>query len=447
MKLTPPALLAPLLGHPAAILGGGVSGRAAHLLVGRLGGEAVLYDQHGAGGGRETFSVVEARAHRLVVFSPGFAPDHPWLAAAQAAGCVCLAELDLAALCWRGAVVAVTGTNGKTTLTEFLAHALRSLGRDATACGNTGHAFAALAAEAAGGTADATAVVEISSFQAEALRHLRSDAVLWTNFAEDHLERHGTMEHYFAAKWNLFAHTAPSQVFAGSSVVRFAAKFARTLPPSARVNTEGQPTDARLRGTTFEDYPQRENFLLAAAWWRAAGHDEAALLAAARSFRLGDHRLAPVVERNGVTWWDDSKATNFHAAEAALAGFAAPVHVILGGKSKGGDVAAFMARAAPRVRHAFLIGETRCELATACAGLGVAHTDCGDLATAVRRAAALTRPGEHVLLSPAFASFDQFNGYADRGAQFVALVRALPAPPSASAQVPLVARLSAAFLT
>ncbi len=447
MKPAPPALLGPLLTLPAAILGGGVSGRAAQVLVGQLGGEALLYDEHGTGGGREIFTAAEARAHRLVVVSPGFAPNHPWLAAARAAGCVCLGELDLAALCWRGAVVAVTGTNGKTTLTEFLAHSLRSLGRDAIACGNTGHAFAALAAEAGGGAPDTTAVVEVSSFQAEALQHLRPNAVLWTNFAEDHLERHGTMERYFAAKWNLLARAAPGKIFAGPSVARCAAKFGRTLPLGALVATERQPADPRLRGTAFEHYPQRENFLLAAAWWRAAGHDETALLAAARTFRLGAHRLAPVAEHEGVTWWDDSKATNFHAAEAALAGFAAPVIAILGGKSKGGDLAAFVARIAPRVRHALLIGETRRELAAACTAFGVGHTDCGDLAAAVRRAAALARPGEHVLLSPAFASFDQFNGYADRGAQFAALVRALPAaPPSASAVLSLTARLSAAFL-
>lgn len=428
MKPAPPALLAPLLAQPAAIFGGGVSGCAAHLLVGRLGGEAVLYDAHGIGGGRKVFSAAEARSHRLVVFSPGFVPDHPWLVAARAAGCVCLAELDFAALCWRGAVVAVTGTNGKTTLTEFLAHALRSLGRDATACGNTGHAFAELAAEAAGGATDATAVVEVSSFQAETLQHLRPAAALWTNFAEDHLERHGSMERYFAAKWNLLARAAPGRVFAGPSVGRFAEKSGRALPPGARVATEHQPADLRLRGTAFENYPQRENFLLAAAWWRAFGHDEAALYTAAHSFRLGDHRLASVAECGGVTWWDDSKATNFHAAEAAFAGFSAPVIAILGGKSKGGDVAGFIARAAPRLRHALLIGETRLELAAACVKLGVEHTDCGELAVAVRRAAAIARPGEHILLSPAFASFDQFNGYADRGTQFVALVRALPVP-------------------
>jgi UDP-N-acetylmuramoylalanine--D-glutamate ligase len=432
MNLVPPALLAPLLASPAAVFGGGVSGRAAHLLVGRLGGTAAIYDEHGAGGGRAAFTASDARAHRLVIFSPGFTPAHPWLARAREAGCVCLGELDFAALCWRGPVIAITGTNGKTTLTEFLAHALRALGRDATAVGNVGHAFSSLVAEAGGGGPDTTAVCEVSSFQAETLQHFRADAVLLTNFAEDHLEWHGTMESYFAAKWNLLARAASGMVFAGPSVARFAEKFGRQVPPAAYVATEGQPADPRLRGTVFASYPQRENFLLAAAWWRAAGLDEAALFVAARTFPLGAHRLAPVMERGGVTWWDDSKATNFHAAEAALAGFAAPVILIAGGKSKGGDVAAFVGRVAPRVRHALLIGETRAALAAACAAHHVAHTVCDSLAVAVRRAAALARPGDHVLLSPGFASLDQFHGYADRGTQFAALVRALATPPASA---------------
>ena len=432
MLPAPPPFLAPLLARPAAILGGGVSGRAAHLLVARLGGSAVLYDEHGAGGGRAEFAAT-AGAHRLVVFSPGFRPSHPWLAAARAAGCICLGELDFAALCWRGEIIAVTGTNGKTTLTEFLAHALRGLGHDAVATGNVGHAFSQLVAEADGGGPGATAVVETSSFQAETLGHLRAGAVLWTNFAEDHLERHGAMSAYFFAKWRLAGLTP--QLFAGPSVAGAAREFSVRHPGVTWVPTESRPDDVRLRGTVFAHGPQRENFLIAAAWWQAAGHAEAALYEAARSFRLGAHRLAPIATQAGVTWWNDSKATNFHAAEAALAGFAAPVIAILGGKSKGGDIGAFVRRAAPRLRHACLIGETRGVLAAACAAHGVAHTDCGDLASAVRRAAALAPPGGHVLLSPAFASFDQFSGYADRGAQFALHVAALAAPP-ASAGLP-----------
>jgi len=216
-------------------------------------------------------------------------------------------------------------------------------------------------------------------------------------------------------------------VLAGSSVQRFARKFDRPLPAAALVATEDQPADPRLAGTIFADYPQRENFLLAAAWWRAAGLDESALLAAAATFQLGRHRLAHVADHDGVGFWNDSKATNFHAVEAALAKFRAPVILIAGGKGKGGDLAGFVHRIAPRVKHAMLIGATSAELAFQCATFRVAHTSCTSLDEAVRRAAELAAPGDQVLLSPGFASFDQFRDYEDRGDQFERLVRDLGA--------------------
>src|ERR1019366_5706655 len=264
MPLTPPAFLQPLLAQPVAILGGGVSGDGARALLAALGATGHVYDVKGT-----EFTAKAASGHLLAVYSPGFEPGHPWLARARTAGLECLAELDFAALCWRGRVVAVTGTNGKTTLTEFLTHALRLSGRAAWATGNIGHAFSQLVVETAGGVKDAVAICEVSSFQAEALRHLQPDATLWTNFAEDHLERHPGLEAYFSAKWNLVARTTPGGVLAGSSVVRYAAKFDRPLAATAGVPSEGQPADPRLAGTVFADYPQRENFLLAAAWWRA----------------------------------------------------------------------------------------------------------------------------------------------------------------------------------
>jgi UDP-N-acetylmuramoylalanine--D-glutamate ligase len=415
-----PAFLSPLLASPVAILGGGVSGEGVQALLAALGATGRVYDAKGA-----EFTAAAAAGHALAVFSPGFVPSHPWLLRARDAGVECLAELDFAALGWRGRVIAVTGTNGKTTLTEFLTYALRATGRDAWATGNIGHAFTQLVAETAGGAKDALAICEVSSFQAEVLRHLRPAATLWTNFSEDHLERHPGLEAYFSAKWNLVARTPPGAVLAGSSVQRFARKFDRPLPDTACVATEGQPADPRLAGTVFAEYPQRENFLLAAAWWRAEGLDERTLLAAAATFQLGRHRLARVEEHDGVVFWNDSKATNFHAVEAALSRFRAPVILIAGGKGKGGDLAGFVHRIAPRVKHALLIGTTSAELAAQCAAFRVAHTSCASLDEAVRRAAELAAPGDQVLLSPGFASFDQFRDYADRGDQFERLVRDL----------------------
>lgn len=437
MPLTIPETMRPLLARPVAIFGAGVSGVGVTALVASVGAESAIYDAKAT-----EFSTRAAKAHRLVVFSPGFAPEHPWLTIAREAGCECLGELDFAAAFWRGSIIAVTGTNGKTTLTEFLTKALRESGRDAHATGNIGHAFARLVAELEGGTKETIAVCEVSSFQAETLTRFRPDATLWTNFAEDHLERHPGLESYFAAKWNLVVRTKGVQeqgggpplagarsygVFVGSSVRRWAEKLGRVLPPGAAVETAGQPAEARLAGTVLAEYPQRENFLLAAAWWRSAGLPEDRLFEAARSFRLGPHRLARAGVRDGVTFWNDSKATNFHAVEAALARFESPVVLIAGGKAKGGDLAGFVHRIAARVKHALLIGETSAELAFHCAAFRVAHTSCATLAEAVQRAAEVAEAGDNVLLSPGFASFDMFRGYADRGEQFERLVGDLTA--------------------
>lgn len=426
MPLRPPEFLQSALAQPAAILGGGISGAGVQALLTAIGVEGVIYDAQAAKGG--DFTAAAARRHALVIFSPGFPPEHPWLQRARAAGALCLGELDFASLFWRGRLVAVTGTNGKTTLTEFLTHALGAIGRNAQATGNIGHPFSRLVVEKRGGARDMTAVCEVSSFQAETLQHLRAHATLWTNFAEDHLERHPGLESYFGAKWQLVTRTDAGAVFAGSSVCRQAAKFERSIHGIHQVETEGQAADPRLARTLFATYPQRENFLLAAAWWRESGFDEAALYAAAQSFKPGPHRLARVAVRDRVTYWNDSKATNFHAVEAALASFEAPVVLIAGGKSKGGDLAGFVHRIAARLKHAVLIGETSAELAFHCSMFRVAHTRCADFPEAVRRATELAQAGDHVLLSPGFASFDMFRSYEDRGEQFEALVQNLGAP-------------------
>lgn len=422
MKPLPaPAFLEAALARPVAVLGDGVSGRGVRALLCRIGARFKVYDARA-----RDFTPAAAAGHSLAVFSPGFPPDHPWLVRARGAGGVALGELDFASLFWRGRVVAVTGTNGKTTLVEFLVHALRHAGLPARAAGNIGMPLSQVAAESDGAPGE-IAVCEVSSFQAETLGHLRAEALLWTNFAEDHLERHGSMEAYFRAKCGAAARA--DRVFAGSSVKGSGPEFCKILqnsgPDPIYIDTAGRPADPLLAGTVFEHYPQRENFLLGAAWWRAAGLDEGLLIGAARSFKAGRHRLAKIAEREGIGYWNDSKATNFHAVEAALARFDRPVLLIAGGKSKGGDLAGFVDRIAPKVRHAYLIGETAGALASACASAGVAHTLCGTLDAAVRGAAAAAGTGDHVLLSPGFASFDQFNGYADRGDRFERLVGAL----------------------
>jgi len=422
MALSTPDFLASRLARPVAIMGGAVSGGGAVALLSKLGAKSVVYDRNGT-----EFTAQAAAAHELVVFSPGFSLHHPWLELARKSGSICMAEIDFASVFWRGRIVAVTGTNGKTTLTEFLARALAGAGKRAVAAGNIGQPFTRVVADEDGGAPDVTAVCEVSSFQAEQLGHFYADGLLWTNFAEDHLERHPGMEAYFLAKWELALRTPPGRFFAGSSVQRFAAQFGRHVAPSASVSTEGQPPDPRLAGTAFEAYPQRENFILAAAWWWSEGLDESALLAAARGFRPGRHRLARVETIDGVTYWNDSKATNFHAVEAALAGFGRPVVLISGGRSKGGDLPSFVRRIAPRVAHMVLLGETGPALGAACEAMGVAHTLCASLDEAVRAATAAAQPAGDVLLSPGFSSFDMFRNYEDRGDRFERAVAELHA--------------------
>jgi UDP-N-acetylmuramoylalanine--D-glutamate ligase len=424
MPLQVPDSLKSLLTHPVAVFGGGVSGKAVLTLLRKLGVVGTLFDERQSDA-RNSFGPADAGSTRLVVFSPGFRVDHPWLDLARRNGCLCLGELEFAGRFWRGSIVAITGTNGKTTLTEFLLHALRSIGQEARATGNVGFPFSALVAELEGGHGEITAVVEVSSFQAETFEQFRADSALWTNFAEDHLERHQGMAAYFDAKWRLLDRTVGGVILVGSSVQRFAAEFGKVLPVEACVATERQPADVLLTGTVFEHYPQRENFLLAAAWWIRSGRQEMAIYEAARTFHLGLHRLQRLAEVRGITYWNDSKATNFHAVEGALSSFTTPVVLIVGGKGKGGDLVGWIARIAPRVRAFAIIGETGDELARACDLVGARHVQCASLAYAVQRATEFAQPGDQVVLSPGFASFDMFRNYEDRGAQFETLVAAL----------------------
>lgn len=420
MPLDIPDFLSPRLARPVAVFGLGVSGEGARALLSKLGVAAEFYDRKAA-----QFTEEAARRHALAVFSPGFPLHHPWLELARKSGMICMAEIDFGSLFWHGRMLAVTGTNGKTTLTEFLAHALTAAGRHARVAGNIGYPLSRLAADEGGGAPESIAVCEVSSFQAEQLGHFSADSLIWTNFAEDHLERHNGIKAYFDAKWELVLRVPHARFFAGSSVGRFALTLGRALPEGSLVPTEGLAADARLAGTVFEGYPQRENFVLAEAWWRSEGLESSALLAAARSFRLGRHRLSRVATVDGVTFWNDSKATNFHAVEAALAGFREPVVLIAGGRSKGGDVGGFVRRIAPRVAHAVLIGETGPVLAAAFESCGVSHALVAGFEDAVRSAACAAPAGGNVVLSPGFASFDMFRSYEDRGDRFEKAVKDL----------------------
>jgi len=407
--------------RPDAVLGAGISGAAVVEALAAGGFASVVYDEKGE---NRDFGPEEASRHDLLVYSPGFPQSHPWLLAARRAGLPCLCELDFGSLLWTGPAVAVTGTNGKTTLTEFLSFAFKRASLDAVACGNVGLPLTALHRTASSGSF--LAVVEVSSFQSEDLRHFTPEAVLWTNFDEDHLDRHGDLETYFRAKFKLIERMMPGGILVvGESVAEHARTFGIELPESAVVAKRADAAPTVPEGSGFDSWPQLENWAVAAAYWRARGLPLRVLEESARIFRLAPHRLRKVAEAAGVEFWNDSKGTNFHAVLAALAQFSVPVRWIGGGKWKGGDLGRFAGKVAPLIDSAWLIGETAPELHRQFAALGRQSRCFPSLQDAVVAAAKDAPAPSVILLSPGFSSFDMFRGYAERGVVFERAAAAL----------------------
>jgi UDP-N-acetylmuramoylalanine--D-glutamate ligase len=402
--------------RPVALFGDGVSGRAAAALLRRQGISYRVYDERSTVAGVGCFDERAARAHDLVVFSPGFPPDHPWLDLARLHGALCLGETDFGSLYWRGAIIAITGTNGKTTLTDFLTRCLIKEGVSAVAAGNIGVPLSTAAGEFPG--RDSMAVCEVSSFQAESMEHFKAHALLWTNFAEDHLDRYADIKAYFMAKYRLVERLVRPRLIVGVSVVAYAKRLGCPLPAYTQVVDVDRESHRLPDETVFATLPQAENYLVALRYWEQEGFDPATLETVARGYRPPAHRLAVVDKINGVTYWNDSKATNFSAALSALNGFSGKVIWIAGGKSKGGDIDAFVEAAVPKLRHAFLIGQTAPLIAEKLAALGVPCRTCETLESAVEHAAVLAKSGESVVFSPGFASFDMFNHFGDRGIRF-----------------------------
>lgn len=417
-----PPNIAACLNRPVAVLGAGVSGAAVAQWLAQIGARVVVYDERC--GANTCFGTVEAAGHDLVVCSPGFAQDHPWLLAARHSGALCLGELDFSSLFWTSPIVAVTGTNGKTTLTEFLVFAHKFDGRDSIAVGNVGHPLARILGQSA--SRALLPVCEVSSFQAEDIGHFSPDALLWTNIAEDHLDRHGSMEAYFRAKYRLVERLALPCLFVGESVAQHAHLAGLPLPSFAVVATRDDVEGRVPPGSVFASFPQRENYALARQYWLAAGWAEACLEKAAQSFALAGHRLAMVAEINGVEWWNDSKGTNFHAVLAALESFrGAEVHWLGGGLSKGGNLEAFAMALVGRICTASLIGESALCMRNCLEEQGVPCRIYSSLPDAVAAVGRQAVPGAKVLFSPGFASFDMFENYAERGRIFEQAVLAM----------------------
>jgi UDP-N-acetylmuramoylalanine--D-glutamate ligase len=348
----------------------------------------------------------------LVVKSPGVPGDAPAIAAARERGLPVLGELELA---WRllpNRLVAVTGTNGKTTTTELLGAVWRAAGLPVAVAGNVGTPLAALVGTIAPET---TVVCEVSSFQAEDSEALAPDTALLLNLEEDHLDRHGTLDAYREAKLRLFRNQGPDQIAVAPPGLE--------LPGRGRRVTFGDPAELPLRPEEIRlrGPHNLENAMGASAAALATGVPAEAVAAALRDFAGVPHRLEEVGSVGGVLYVNDSKATNVASARRGIESFDQGVHVILGGSLKGGGFAGLREAVAARCRACYLIGEAAERLAGDLEATVPLHR-CGDLETAVHAATAAARPGEVVLLSPACASFDQFRDYEERGDRFRALV-------------------------
>lgn len=374
----------------------------------------------------------------LVVPSPGVPEAHPVYGLAGEHQVPLHSEIELAggAAARRGVpLVAVTGTNGKTTVTTMLAELLAAGGRRAVAAGNIGRPLL----DAVHDDVDVV-VAEVSSFQLRFTKTFRPRVALILNVAEDHLDWHPSFAEYVAAKARIFANQQPDDLLVFNADDRAVAGVARSAPGRSVAFSlrAGAPGAWRLDGGRLVR-PDGTALMAASDLARSGPHDIAnALAAAAAAADLGvtddaltrvlasfsglPHRVTPVGQSGGVTFVDDSKATNPHAALAALAGFDSVV-LLAGGRNKGLDLGVLRAEAA-RIRAVVAIGEAAEEVAAAFEGVRPVRR-AGSMAEAVRAGAELARPGDTVLLSPACASFDWYSGYGARGDDFAREVAAL----------------------
>ncbi len=427
----------------ALVVGLARSGRAAATLLVRRGWQVVAVDSADVEAPDLVALGVDVRSGSadpvanvdLVVKSPGVPADAPQIVAARAAGTAIISELELAARHLENPMIAITGTNGKTTTTELTAHLLRTAGVAAVACGNQGTPVCGLVD---GIHPNTWLVVECSSFQLEDVAdafHPRAAVLL--NLAPDHLDRHGDMNAYAAAKLRIFERLKPRDLaIAPAGTVIPGGALMYTVDPGAPTNTaiawgEGGLhhldlglvagwDEVSLRGAH-----NRQNAMAAVAVAAHAGATADALAAGLASFPGVPHRLEVVGVIDGVTYVNDSKATNPDAAMAALDAYPEQVHLIAGGRAKGTPFGPLAARAAGRVLSAHLIGEAADELAAELQAVGVPVAIGGAMATAVRNAHEAARPGDVVLLAPACTSFDQYADFEQRGADFRAAVGSL----------------------
>ncbi|AFL89660.1 UDP-N-acetylmuramoylalanine--D-glutamate ligase [Terriglobus roseus DSM 18391] len=441
------------------VVGLGKSGVSAALYLRRLGARVTVSDARaGEALAKEIPALLDAgvmvetgghgvltfRRQDLIVVSPGVPLSTPEIQQVMALGMPLIGEVELAFQGLRGRVVAITGSNGKTTTTSLVGHILEHAGLETKVGGNIGLPVVELVE---GSTEKTWSVLEVSSFQLETIETFRPHIAAVLNITPDHLDRHGSFENYAAAKARitenqtaedflvLNAEDKPTQMVAAKTKPQiYWFSGVRRVKQGAFVHADGVYFLAKEGGTPEPVMPVAEiplpgahnveNVLAAIAMARLAGVSAEVVREAVGTFTAVEHRLQFVRSVRGVDYYNDSKATNVDATAKALASFAGGVRVILGGKDKGSDYTELLPLLKERTVAVYTIGAAA-EIIAAQIGSEVSLTPAGTLAEAVRMASAEAKAGETVLLAPACASFDQFTSYEDRGRVFMELVAGL----------------------
>ena len=432
-----------------AVLGAGLSGMAAALLLKDEGANVTVLDS--AEENKLLKSTIDnLRSHKIrvicgsaadkdadkydfVVASPGIDPESALFRNFSSRKIDILGELELGWSLAKTPVIAITGTNGKTTTTEMLAQMLNDCGQKTIACGNIGKPLSEVAREK---TKYDVLTVEVSSFQLETIKSFRPSIALWLNFAPDHLDRYRSVGEYRAAKLRIFEKQIADDVAIVNAVETLPELRARKITFSAYSNRadfrlsegaivfENKPV-LRLNQTKLRGSHNIENLMATLAAGHARGLAFEKMVPTLCAYEPRPHRCEFVRQIRGVDYINDSKATNLDAVEKALLAQTKPVVLIAGGKDKGFNFEPLRNLVKEKVRSTILIGEMAERIAHDWDG-AVKSELATSLADAVARAHATAKSGEVVLFSPGTSSFDMFKSYADRGDQFRALVQALP---------------------
>jgi UDP-N-acetylmuramoylalanine--D-glutamate ligase len=441
------------------VVGLGKSGLAAALFLRRRGAQVTVSDVRSADQlAKEIPSLIEAgimvetgghglltfRRQDLIVVSPGVPLDTPELAQVKSFGLPVIGELELAGRFLKGKILAVTGSNGKTTTTTLLGEILAAAGLLTLVGGNIGVPVVALIDSSADET---WSVLEVSSFQLETTEQFHPSIAVILNITPDHLDRHGSMGNYCAAKERIFARqtkvdflvlnadNTPCVEAASRSVAQvYWFSVEHPVPQGAWLeqghvvyrSAKSAATEEvmPLKGIPLKGAHNVENVLAAVCAARLAGVPAEVIRRAVESFKAVEHRLEYVATINGVEFYNDSKATNVDATAKAVAAFSGGIHLILGGKDKNSDYTQLADLLRERVLAVYTIGSAAAKIESHLRGVVSIHS-CETLDKAVQAAASSARRREVVLLAPACSSFDQFEDYEHRGRAFKQLVKEL----------------------